>query len=90
MASNINTVLADCETKTKQLVAEIEKYKAAGVLSNQVAQSLEELCRALRATHSSVKPLTTLFVNKILLALAIFNILNTGLLIAILIMIAKK
>ena len=40
MASNINTVLADCEDQSKQLIAEISKYNAAGVLGYTAAKSL--------------------------------------------------
>ena len=90
MGSNINTVLAECELKTKQLVVEIDKFKAAGILSNEVAQSLSELSRALKETQSRIRPFTSIFVKRILIALAIFMFLNLGLLTTILILISKK
>ena len=37
MSQNLNTVLADCERQAEALVEEIEKYKAARVLSDQTA-----------------------------------------------------
>lgn len=50
MASNINTVLADCEDQSKQLIAEISKYHAAGVLGDKAAKSLEKLCDVQKET----------------------------------------
>lgn len=90
MASNINTVLAECESNAKQLVEEIDKYKAAGILSNDVAQSLIELSRALKDTHSRIRPFTSVLVNKILIAMGTLLIINIGLLITILLIILKK
>lgn len=90
MGSNINTVLAECEVKAKQLVVEIDKYKAAGILSNEVAQSLIELSRALKDTHSRIRPFTTVLVNKLLIALGVLLIINIGLLVSILLLILKK
>ena len=90
MGSNINTVLAECELKTKQLVVEIDKFKAAGILSNEAAQSLSELSRALKETHSRIRPFTSIFVKRIFIALGVFMIINIGLLIFILLLVLKK
>ena len=55
MASNINTVLADCEKQSKQLIAEISKYHAAGILGDKAAKSLENLCAVQKETGASLE-----------------------------------
>ena len=84
MSQNLNTVLADCERQAEALVEEIEKYKAARVLSDQTAASLEKLCMALGETHERIQPFTAVVSRRVLIGLGVGLIINLGLLIAIL------
>ena len=90
MPSNINTVLADCEQNAKALIEEIEKYRAARILSDQVAESLEELCSALRDTHERIKPFTSVFARRILIGFGFALMVNIGLLVAVLYMLLPR
>lgn len=90
MSQKINTVLAECESRVQQLIMEIEKYKTAKILSNEVATALEEICHALKDTHSRIQPFTSVVIKRFLIALMFFLSLNTGLLIAVMIMVARK
>lgn len=90
MSSNINTVLADCERQAKALVDEVEKYRAASVLSEQVAKSLDKLCIALQDTHARIRPLTMASVRRAILALGAMLALNTILLAVICILLWLK
>ena len=67
MNANVNTVLADCEKQVKALVEEIEKYKAAGVISNQAATSLDAVCVSLGETQKRIKPFTAIWSRRIML-----------------------
>ena len=71
MNASVNTVLADCEKQTKALVEEIEKYKAAGVIANQAAASLDAVCASLEETQKRIKPFTAAWSRRILLILGI-------------------
>lgn len=90
MASNVNTVLDDCEQQAKKLVDEIGKYRAAGVLSDQTARSLDALCTALKETQANLEPLTSLAVRRYLLMFGAAMLANLALLIAILVMLVRR
>ncbi len=90
MSSNLNTVLADCERQAEALVLEIEKYRAARVLSDQTAASLEKLCIALRNTHEKIQPFTAVMSRRILIGLGAGLVINLGLLIAILFLLLPR
>ncbi len=90
MPSNINTVLADCEQKAKQLVAEIQKYQAAGALSTQAAAALNKLCVALEDVHRRIRPLTESNVTRFLYALTGATALNFFLLVTILVFLLRR
>ena len=84
MSPNLNTVLADCERQAEALVEEIEKYRAARVLSDQTAASLEKLCVALSDTHEKIQPFTAVASRRVLIGLGVGLVINLGLLIVIL------
>lgn len=90
MSSNINTVLADCERQAKALVEEIERYRAASVLSEQIAKSLDKLCIALQDTHARIRPLTTANLRRAILAFGAMLAINTVLLVVICVLLWLK
>jgi hypothetical protein len=90
MSSNINIVLADCERQAKALVEEIEKYRAASVLSEHVAKSLDKLCVALQDTHARILPLTTANVRRAILTFGAMAAINSVLLVVICVLLWLK
>jgi len=90
MSSNLNTVLAECEQQAKNLVKEIDKYRAAGILSDQTAKSLETLCIALHDIHQKIKPFEAVFIRRIVVILGSALLVNFILLVTILILLFSR
>ena len=90
MSSNINTALADCEKQAQQLIDEIGKFRAAGVLSEHTAASLNALCVSLRETQSNIQPFTEVFSRRVLFSVGVAFVINCGLLTAILVILLSR
>ncbi len=85
MSSNINTVLAECEKQAQQLIAEIDRYRAAGAIGEQTAKSLASLGVALTETQKRIKPFTEVFARRVLYLFGAALFLNIALSSAVLI-----
>ena len=90
MSSNINMVLAECEKQAQQLIAEIEKYRSAGAISEQTAKSLASLGAVLTETLKCIKPFTEVFARRVLYILGAVLFLNIALSSAVLIILLTR
>lgn len=90
MSSDVNTILADCEKQARQLVEEVEKYRAAGAISDQTGRSLQALCVSLTETHKRIEPFTRVFAKRVLILMGGVMAINTILMIASLVVLLTK
>ncbi len=87
MPADLNRSLEECGAQAKALVQEMQQYKAARILNQRAAESLDLVTDGLTKVIAEIKPLTGVKLRRFMIVQTVAWALTTLVVIALLVMV---